>query len=111
LRATNAEFELAPTHRAILEVIVDAGVTATQSIPAKMAIQFANPRSINLAVKTMEERGLIRREGKHARNGILWTTTEKGLSELKPRTAFAAEETRASLRIIGADLGAAKSTA
>jgi hypothetical protein len=46
-----------------------------------MEVKFANPQSINLAVKTMEERGYILRASRTPKGGIIWQATETGLLE------------------------------
>jgi predicted transcriptional regulator len=81
LRSLWGGYSLPPTYRAILKVIVTEGQASTSSIPGKMHVKFANPRSINLAVKTMEERGYISRASRTPKNGIIWQATETGLLE------------------------------
>jgi hypothetical protein len=81
LRNLWGSYLLPPTYKAILKVIVDEGQALTSSIPSKMDVKFTNPRSINLAVKTMEERGYITRTSRTPRNVILWQATEIGLLE------------------------------
>jgi hypothetical protein len=77
------DYSLPPTYKSILKVIVEEGAASTSSIPGKMAVKFANPRSIHLAVKTMEDRGYISRTSRTPRNGILWQATEMGLLEAR----------------------------
>ena len=78
----SSEFPLVQTQRAILKVLVSEHQICTQLIPEKMEVKFENPRSINLAMKTMEERGYIVRVGERSRNGVIWQATEKGFQAL-----------------------------
>jgi DNA-binding MarR family transcriptional regulator len=84
-REWDGGYSLPPTYRAILAVVTDAGEIATPGIPEKMAVRFVNPRSINLAMKTLEERGYVKRVRKHPRDGNVWSVTEKGLQEMRPQ--------------------------
>jgi DNA-binding HxlR family transcriptional regulator len=95
LRGVWGGYSLPPTYRAILTVIVEEKQILTQSIPSKMGVKFANPKSINLAVKSMEERGYIFRSNRPSKSGIVWQATEKGLLEAQGMN----EGNRASLDI------------
>jgi len=81
LRRLWGRYSLPASYRAILKVIVNEGQASTSSIPSKMEVKFANPQSINLAVKTMEERGYILRASRTPKGGIIWQATETGLLE------------------------------
>jgi DNA-binding MarR family transcriptional regulator len=89
----NSVDTLAPTHRAILKVIASEEQIPTQLIPEKMEVKFANPRSINLAVKTMEERGYIIRVRRTSKSGIIWQATESGELALKSDSGGATADT------------------
>jgi DNA-binding MarR family transcriptional regulator/DNA-binding PadR family transcriptional regulator len=95
LRGVWGGYSLPPTYRAILTVIVEEKQILTQSIPSKMGVKFANPKSISLAVKSMEERGYIFRSNNPSKSGIVWQATEKGLLEAQSMN----EGNRASLDI------------
>jgi predicted transcriptional regulator len=82
-----SDYRIPPTYRAILDVLVEFGAISTQHIPEKMKVQFANPKSINLALKTMEDRGLVKRVGRNKRLGIVWAATDLGKSALSDDAA------------------------
>jgi DNA-binding MarR family transcriptional regulator len=81
LRGVGHESSMTRSFRSILEVVVARGQITTSLIPDQMAVKFENPHSIHLAVKTMEERGYLRRAGKQSRS-VVWEATEKGRAEI-----------------------------
>jgi DNA-binding HxlR family transcriptional regulator len=64
--------------RSILNAIQGAGEIATPDIVKKMTMKFSNPRSINLALRELEKRGLVYKAESSRKQLNRWRLTEKG---------------------------------
>ena len=67
-----------PTQESIIYVLRNFGRLCTKEILDKMETKFSNPHSIHLTLRTLMERGVIRRAGTGQNNTAFWELAHSG---------------------------------